>query len=172
MGADYYSILGVLNTATAEEIRRAYLRKAKLFHPDIYTGSDGDFKFKVLNEAYSTLINPEKRRRYDFKLKYGTSIEYRSQADKDRMRRYSINYEVLKRRREEARHAHEKLRKKFRIFDRFIFWSLLILGFTGLIFGIVDAIVNLRFQGIIFSMIIAIVIIYTFRRLRKSKKHS
>jgi curved DNA-binding protein len=62
MAADYYSTLGVSKTASAEEIKRAFRKKAHEYHPD--KGGDAE-KFKELNEAYQTLSDPEKRRHYD-----------------------------------------------------------------------------------------------------------
>jgi curved DNA-binding protein CbpA len=170
MAEDYYMILGVPRQAGMEDIRRAYLELAKRYHPDVYHGLGGDLKFKLLNEAYQTLSDPARKRRYDLKLRYGAIPAEPSQADKDRMRRYSINYEMLRRRREEERRERERLRRRFRIFDRFIFWSLLALGLAGLGFSLADLFVNLRFHGLIFCLIICAVIYYTFRSLRK-KKH-
>lgn len=60
---DYYDILGVPKSATADEIKRAYRKAAVQHHPD-KTGGD-DAKFKELGEAYETLSDPEKRAGYD-----------------------------------------------------------------------------------------------------------
>lgn len=62
MSKDYYNILGVAKTATAEEIKTAFRKKAHEHHPD--KGGDAE-KFKELNEAYQVLSNPEKRQQYD-----------------------------------------------------------------------------------------------------------
>lgn len=63
---DYYQILGVSRSAGDDEIRRAFRRLARLYHPDI-TGNDrrAEDKFKELNEAYEVLSDADKRRKYD-----------------------------------------------------------------------------------------------------------
>lgn len=63
---DYYEILGVSREASQDEIRQAYLKLAKKYHPD-KTGGDkaAEEKLKEINMAYDTLKNPEKRAQYD-----------------------------------------------------------------------------------------------------------
>jgi len=65
----YYDILGVPNTATSEEIKRAYKKLAQKFHPDKakdeFMRVEFEVRFKELSEAYEVLNNPDKRRRYD-----------------------------------------------------------------------------------------------------------
>ncbi len=58
-----YKILDVENTASSEEIKKAYFRLAQLHHPD-KEGGDAE-KFKQINEAYKVLMDDEKRKRYD-----------------------------------------------------------------------------------------------------------
>ncbi len=63
MSKDYYQILGVDKNATEAEIKKAFRKQAHKYHPD---KPDGDeIKFKEVNEAYSVLSNPEKRKQYD-----------------------------------------------------------------------------------------------------------
>lgn len=63
---DYYEILGVSKTATAEEIKKSYRKLALQYHPDRNPGNkEAEDKFKEAAEAYEVLSNDEKRRRYD-----------------------------------------------------------------------------------------------------------
>ncbi len=63
---DYYEVLGVSKTATPEEIKKAYRKKAIEYHPDKNPGNkETEEKFKEAAEAYEVLSNPEKRSRYD-----------------------------------------------------------------------------------------------------------
>ena len=63
---DYYEVLEVTKTATVEEIKKAYRKKAIQYHPDKNPGDkEAEEKFKEAAEAYDVLSNPEKRSRYD-----------------------------------------------------------------------------------------------------------
>ncbi|HET7197879.1 MAG TPA: DnaJ domain-containing protein, partial [Burkholderiales bacterium] len=57
---DYYRILGVQRTAAAEEIKTAYRRLARKFHPDVSKEPDAEARFKEVQEAYEVLKDPEK----------------------------------------------------------------------------------------------------------------
>ncbi|MBM3126286.1 MAG: molecular chaperone DnaJ [Chloroflexi bacterium] len=62
---DYYDILGVGRNAGDDEIRSAFRKLARQYHPDVNKEHDAEEKFKEINEAYGVLSDPEKRARYD-----------------------------------------------------------------------------------------------------------
>jgi curved DNA-binding protein len=63
---DYYATLGVSKTATAKEIKQAFRKLARKYHPDVNPGDKtAEAKFKEINEAYEVVGDPEKRKKYD-----------------------------------------------------------------------------------------------------------
>ena len=62
---DYYEILGVPKSASSEDIKTAFRKLARQYHPDVNKESDAEEKFKEINEAYGVLSDADKRARYD-----------------------------------------------------------------------------------------------------------
>ena len=63
---DYYEVLGVSKTASESELKSAYRKLAKKYHPDVNPGDkEAEAKFKEATEAYSVLSDADKRRQYD-----------------------------------------------------------------------------------------------------------
>lgn len=63
---DYYAVLGVSKTASADEIKKVYRRQARKYHPDMNPGNkEAESRFKEISEAYEVLSDPDKRKKYD-----------------------------------------------------------------------------------------------------------
>ncbi|MGR9089527.1 MAG: DnaJ C-terminal domain-containing protein [Gammaproteobacteria bacterium] len=83
---DYYDVMGVAEDAPPEDIKKAYRRLARKYHPDVSSAPDAEEKFKQLGEAYEVLKDPEKRKEYDNLRKYGAfnDGQFRPPPDWDR----------------------------------------------------------------------------------------
>jgi len=68
MAKNYYEDLGVSRTATPDEIKKAYRKLARKYHPDVSKEADAEAKMQAINVAYDTLSNEEKKKQYDFEL--------------------------------------------------------------------------------------------------------
>ena len=78
-GKNFYDILGVRKDATDKDIKQAYRRLARKYHPDVNPGDkSAEAKFKEINAAYEVLSDKEKRQKYD---KYGDKWQYADQFD-------------------------------------------------------------------------------------------
>lgn len=79
---DYYKILGVKNNATQEEIRKAFRKQAKKYHPDVNKDDPhAQEKFQAINEANEVLGDPEKRKKYD---EYGENWKHADEYEAQR----------------------------------------------------------------------------------------
>ena len=81
---DYYHALGVAREATAEEIKKAYRKLARKYHPDVSKEKDAERRMKEINEAYAVLSDPQKRAAYDQLARgYHPGEEFRPPPDWD-----------------------------------------------------------------------------------------
>ncbi|HKK89345.1 MAG TPA: J domain-containing protein [Saprospiraceae bacterium] len=82
---DYYKILGIDKKSTQKEIKKAYRKLARKYHPDLNPNDkEAEKKFKAINEAHEVLSDPEKRKKYD---KYGKDWEHADEFEKARNQR-------------------------------------------------------------------------------------
>lgn len=69
----YYDLLGVKNSASPAEVKKAYFKQAKTWHPDLNDSPDAKGMFQQINEAYSTLKDPARRKQYDIEIEESES---------------------------------------------------------------------------------------------------
>ena len=62
---DYYEVLGVPRSASSEDLKQAFRKLARQYHPDVNKSEDAEERFKEINEAYEVLSDSEKRSAYD-----------------------------------------------------------------------------------------------------------
>ena len=152
---DYYRVLGVNKNATDASIRQAFRCRAKLLHPDVNTNTSAKREFQMANEAYQVLKDAEKRRLYDLRLQQGSlgrKVYYRPGQTRQSTERVNYAYYYGD---PSTEHKPSRFEK---IFDRFLFFTMLMLGLSALFYGIYRALgepiegMN-PYLGIIFGVI-------------------
>jgi curved DNA-binding protein CbpA len=120
---DYYEVLGIAPSASAEEIRRTYHKRAFQCHPDRNQKSKkAHEKMRELNEAYAILSDPIKRREYDLPRGYGSRVPKFKKGSKVKI---SLNYPS-------AYMGHTGVVDKEPVKDTFRFWYMVRIESKGL----------------------------------------
>jgi len=175
MLVDYYTILGVRRNAGADEIKKAFRRQAKSFHPDVSKDALATAKFQQINEAYHILINIKKRRIYDYSLRHRNEFNMRARRTRRDSTTFNSYYKFY------TGHTYSESQRqngnagtayKKKGLDNVLFYSLLGIGVIGIIFGIFD-IINKEWlglnslNGLFFGLSFTVILVYGWRLLGK-----
>jgi curved DNA-binding protein CbpA len=172
--------LHVRSNANQEEIKRSYRRLAMSVHPDKNPSPDSKLQFQKIQEAYRTLGNFEKRKKYDAWLLYGGSVlqNYGTQeSGHERDRRRSRGQTVRNKPGYQARNYTQKKHEPdhdFTKLETYMFYSLLIIGIAAIFLAIRDLIwgewtgIN-SLTGIIFGLSFTILLAFTYYTFYKKK---
>ena len=172
---DYYKILGVRKDADAFQVKKAYRRLALLFHPDVNQTREAHQQFILINEAYKTLSNASRKRKYDLSLHYGHAIAEIKEEDgkfsQDKGRKYGTAHKYKDKNdyrnyRKTGSYSKED-EKQFTRLENVLFYSLMLIGFFAIFFSIKDLIYNEwnglgSLTGILFALSFTSLLIYTW----------
>lgn len=169
---DYYTILGLKSNATDACIKHAFRCRAKRLHPDVNSDVNAKQEFQLANEAYQVLKDADKRRLYDLRRNQGSlgrKVYYRPGKTSPSPSNTYAAYHYGEPENEYQPSLFEKL------FDRFLFFSMLMLGLSALFYGIYRALgepvegMN-PYLGIIFGAIFTGIFIYGWDKMQRLKK--
>lgn len=168
MEPDYYGLLGVERTASATEIRKAYYRMAKIWHPDVSQAGEAKSRFQQISKAYRILSNPLSRRAYDQRFtdpwvrnvrkdyyRYGTSTQAYAESSSAPPRDPGPSHSPF--------------------LDKMLFASLLIIGVVGMMLGIRDILLSSEEKapkpyGLVLGFFFTLMLLLGWRALRRDKK--
>ncbi len=111
--SSYYQTLDVEPTASQAEIKKAYRRMAKQFHPDVNQEAANHDKITRINQAYEVLGDPQSRRSYDYQLQYTSDIEAEAVAGEsasDRQKRTAAAQEFYRQQRQAEQDVDSQLK--------------------------------------------------------------
>jgi len=169
---NYYQILGITNSATVLEVRRAFRNLAKKYHPDVNNDTRAQVMFQKINEAYQVLQDDEKRKLYDMRLQSGFpaqtvyyrpgNVRYRARGDK------YAHY----RSKNQADDSYGKMEEYF---DIGLFVVVFLLGCYGFFYGVyrlwVKPVEQIKpFPGIIMGIVFMISVLYFWLNKRNRGK--
>jgi len=164
---NYYKILNVKTDASLLEIKKAYYKLAKKYHPDVNDSHDAEAIFKIITIAYKTLSNPQKRKYYDYMLKkYG--------------RRHNIinnpKYaEYLKKKYEKEKKDKNSFLYNTPRFDYASFIIFIFIGIFAILFGIIDLFVQKwesidNLAGVIFGISFTFLLLLGLYKLKNNEQ--
>ncbi len=171
---DYYRVLGVNKDATEASIRKAFRCRAKLLHPDINKDMRAKHEFQLANEAYQVLKDSNSRRLYDLRISNGSfnqKVYYRpGQTTQPNPRAYyAYSYGDPP-----SEYKPTRLEK---IFDQFLFFSMLMMGLSALFYGIYRALGEpvegvSPYVGIVFGVIFTGIFLFGWDKMQRLKTKS
>lgn len=171
MELNYYKILDVPQNASSNEIKRAYRLKSKLLHPDKNNSPNAKILFQLLNEAYRTLINPEKRRWYDFKLQYPSTTNINQSNKKRPTSSYESYFKAYQFRQQQKQEEKEFIKYRKTFLDKVLFYFLILTGILAIIFSILDLVyvkVDIKnMSGIFFGVWFLLIMFWGWNTMSK-----
>jgi len=171
MQADYYQILGISREANVDQIKQAYRSKAKMYHPDINKAPNAKIFFQLISEAYQVLNNPEKKKWYDFKLRYPSTTGMRPQHEHRRPSTYESYYRAYTKSQQERKEEKEHEKYVKTLFDNIMFYFFVFVGATAIIFSIIDIfydnISKRTINGLVFGAWFLFLLFYGWNTLNK-----
>lgn len=178
---NYYHILNLNRNAKVSEIKKAYRKLALLYHPDVNQSKNANEKFIMINKAYNTLIDPQKRKQYDLSLDLGITIDILQKKQKkkqqERDKKYGTSYRFKQ---EYANYKKKKVfsekdEKQFERMEKIMFFVLVLISLFGAYLGIKQLFFEEweHFEhpvaGFIFALLFPSLLIYGYRVIYKRK---
>lgn len=176
-----YQILQISRHASESEIKKAYRKLALLYHPDVNNSKDAKAHFILINKAYNTLIDKQKRKQYDLSLDLGTTIDIlqkkQEKEQQERDKKYGTAYRFKQ---EYATYKKkntfsEAEEKQFLQLEKIMFFILVIISLYGAYFGIKQLFFeewehfDHPIAGFIFAILFPTLLIYGYKVIYKRK---
>ncbi len=176
MEDNYFLILGISHNASANEIKKAYHKKALLYHPDKNKSPNANLEFAKINEAYRNLIaykNPSNKNNNSYNNKTYQKTEYQKASENYQKRRENRTYKTENDRKRYHTYKKNKRRNNKKNFEKFnLISKIVIFGLIGLVFLplLIQLIILVFRTGNFIFIIIFTFLLDMFYRFFKEKK--